>query len=49
MGDVVITKIDNKNRATWPLAVVTGIYPGEDGIVHTEHWSIELNTFTPWS
>ena len=40
VGDVVIIKTDNKNRGTWPLAVVTGIYPGKDGIVR----AVELKT-----
>ena len=40
IGDVVIIKTDNKHRGTWPLAVVTEIYPGKDGIV----CAVELKT-----
>ena len=38
--DVVIIKTDNKNRGTWPLAVVSGIHPGKDGIIR----AVELKT-----
>ena len=38
--DAIIIKTDNKNRGTLPLAVVTGVYPGKDGIVR----AIELKT-----
>ena len=30
VGDAVIVKTDNKNRGTWPLAIVTKLYPGPD-------------------
>ena len=36
----MIIRTDNKNRGTWPLAVVTGIYHGKDGIVR----AVELKT-----
>ena len=38
--DAIIIKTDNKNRGTLPLAVVTGVYPGKDGIVR----AVELKT-----
>lgn len=34
-GDVVIVKTDNKNRGTWPLAIVNEVYPGSDGVIRT--------------
>ena len=37
---VIIRTDTSKNRGTWPLAVVTGIYPGKDGIVR----AVELKT-----
>ena len=40
VGDVVIIKTDNKNRGTWPLAVVSATYPGKDGIIR----AVELKT-----
>ena len=40
VGDVVIIETDNKNRGTWPLAIVSAIYPGKDGIIHV----VELKT-----
>ena len=40
VGDVVIIKTDNKNRGTWPLAIVSAIYPGRDGIIR----AVELKT-----
>ena len=39
-GDVVIIKTDNKNRGTWPLAVVSKVFPGKDGIIR----AVELKT-----
>ena len=39
-GDVVIVKSDNKNRGTWPLAIVRKTYPGRDGIIR----AVELKT-----
>ena len=39
-GDVVIVKSDSKNRGTWPLAIVSNIYPGCDGVVR----AVELKT-----
>ena len=46
VGDVVIIKTDNKNRGTWPLAIVSATYPGKDGIIRalelkTTHGTIE--------
>ena len=38
--DAIIIKTDNKNRGTLPLAVMTGVYPGKDGIVR----AVELKT-----
>ena len=40
VGDVVIIKTDNKNRGTWPLAIVSAIYPGRGGIIR----AVELKT-----
>ena len=40
VGDVVIIETDNKNRGTWPLAIVSAIYTGKDGIIHV----VELKT-----
>ena len=40
VGDVVIIKTDNKNRGTWPLAIVSETYPGKDGIIR----AVELKT-----
>ena len=40
VGDVVIIKTDNKNRGTWPLAIVSAIFPGRDGIIR----AVELKT-----
>ena len=37
---MVIIKTDNKNRGTWPLAIVSAIYPGRDGIIR----AVELKT-----
>ena len=37
---VVIIKTGNKNRGTWPLAEVSAIYPGKDGIIR----AVELKT-----
>ena len=39
-GDVVIVKADNKNRGTWPLAVVSETYTGKDGVIR----GVELKT-----
>ena len=44
--DVVIIKTDSKNRGTWPLAIVSAIYRGKDGIIRvvelkTTHGTIE--------
>lgn len=33
VGDVVIVKSDERNRNHWPLAVITELYTGRDGIV----------------
>lgn len=33
VGDIVVIKEDNLLSAQWPLARVTEIYPGEDGLV----------------
>ena len=33
VGDVVIVKSDERNRNHWPLAIVTELYTGRDGIV----------------
>ena len=41
-GDVVIVKTENKNRGTWPLAVVTKTHQGRDGVVR----GVELKTAT---
>ena len=30
-GDVVIVQTEEKNRRCWPLAVVTEVFPGQDG------------------
>ena len=38
--DVVIIKTGNKNRSTWPLAIVSETYPGKDGIIRV----VELKT-----
>ena len=35
LGDFVIMKADNKNCGTWPLTIVSQIYPGNDGVVRT--------------
>ena len=32
-GDVVMVKTDNKNRGTWPLAIVNQVYPGKNGVI----------------
>lgn len=40
VGDVVIVRTDNKNRGTWPLAIVSATYPGKDGIIR----AVELRT-----
>ena len=37
---MAIIRTDNKNCGTWPLVVVTGIYPGKDGIVR----AVEVKT-----
>lgn len=39
-GDVVIVKTDNKNRGTWPLAMVNEVYPGSDGVIR----AVQLRT-----
>ena len=39
-GDVVIVKTDNKNRGTWPLAIVNEVYPGSDGVIR----AVQLRT-----
>ena len=39
-GDVVIVKADNKNRGTWPLAIVDQVFPGKDGVVR----AVQLKT-----
>lgn len=41
-GDAVIVKTNNKNRGTWPLAIVNRTFPGKDGIVR----GVELKTVT---
>ena len=33
MGDIIVIKEDNLCSAQWPLARVTGINPGQDGLV----------------
>lgn len=33
VGDVVLVKSDERNRNHWPLAVITELYTGRDGIV----------------
>ena len=39
-GDVVIVKTENKNRGTWPLAIVNEVYPGSDGVIR----AVQLKT-----
>ncbi|KAK3713707.1 hypothetical protein QZH41_008034 [Actinostola sp. cb2023] len=34
VGDVVIVKSEERNRNHWPLAIVTELYTGRDGVVH---------------
>ena len=41
-GDVVIVKTENKNRGTWPLAVMTKTHQGRDGVFR----GVELKTAT---
>lgn len=38
-GDVVLVKLDEKNRGKWPLAIQE-TYPGCDGVVH----AVQLQT-----
>jgi len=33
VGDVVIVKSEERNRNQWPLAIVTELYTGRDGVV----------------
>ena len=33
VGEVVIVRAEEKNRGKWPLAIVTRVFPGKDGIV----------------
>ena len=40
--DVVIVKTENKNRGTWPLAVMTKTHQGRDGVFR----GVELKTAT---
>ena len=40
VGDVVIIKTENKNRGSWPLAIVNKTYPGKDGIIR----AVQLKT-----
>ena len=35
MGNILIVFRDNVERNKWPLAVVTEVYPGNDGKVHS--------------
>lgn len=39
-GDVVIVKTVNKNRGTWPLAIVDEVYPGKDDVIR----AVQLKT-----
>ena len=39
-GDVVIVKTDDKNRGTWPLAIMNQVYPGKDGVIR----AVQLKT-----
>ena len=34
VGDVVIVRSDERNRAKWPLGIVEKLFPGKDGVVH---------------
>ena len=40
VGDVVLVHCDNEKRALWPLAVVTRLHTGNDGLVR----SVEIKT-----
>jgi hypothetical protein len=33
VGDVVIVRSDERNRAKWPLGIVEKLFPGKDGVV----------------
>ena len=33
VGDIVIIKSEDKNRARWPLVIIQELYPGRDGVV----------------
>lgn len=33
VGDVVIVRSDERNRAKWPLGIVVKLFPGKDGVV----------------
>ena len=39
-GDVVIVKTNNKNRGTWPLAIVNEVFPERDGVIR----AVQLRT-----
>ncbi|UYV73249.1 hypothetical protein LAZ67_10002351 [Cordylochernes scorpioides] len=32
-GNVVLMKVNNKERTEWPIGAIEKIYPGKDGIV----------------
>lgn len=40
MGDVVLLIDENLPRNTWPRGVITGTYPGKDGVIRV----IEVKT-----
>lgn len=46
IGTVVILKVDNVPTLCWPLAIVTEVHPGKDGVVRNVTVKTSKGTFT---
>ncbi|CAB4043407.1 Hypothetical predicted protein, partial [Paramuricea clavata] len=43
VGDVVIVRSDERNRAKWPLGIVEKLFPGKDGVARAVKLRAELS------